>query len=386
MKTKDLRIYVIAGESSGDFIGAKIIQEMKLLDSNLTFECIGGSLIEKAIDKKSLFPIQKINMMGFLEILPHIWEIRKLIGLAIKDILHKNPNILITIDSPGFTYRVAQKIRMILPQTRIVHIVAPSVWAYKADRAAKYAKIYDMLLALLPFEPPYFTSQGLNCVHIGHPILEQDFYLNKKAARAEYSLSPNAKIISVTAGSRKSEILQNLPIFCDALTILKSNFEDIKVIFVLADKMHEELYLKQIERVNFEFILSYDKLKAFGASDISLAKSGTNTLEISASKTPMIVCYKINPCSYAIIRRIIKVKYISLVNIVADKSIIPELIQSSFTATNLAACATEILIDPNKGANQVQEALKYVEIIGGNQKTLPSSRKAAELIISLLNQ
>lgn len=295
------KIYLIAGEMSGDFIGCHLMTSLKNLyeseSKEITFAGVGGKLMEEAGLVSSLFPIKQINIMGFIEIIPHIFQILKLINMTVDDILSQKPDLLITIDSPGFTYRVAKKVRHLNPNLKILHIVAPSVWAYKPSRAFKYAKIYNYLFALLPFEPPYFYKVGLDCRYIGHPIMEQNFYEDKSKARGGLDIlsngiiSSNSKILCVTCGSRKGEIMRHMPIFTDAINIISSKYANLVVIFVISDPSHKELIKSFLTKSSFDYSFSTDRLKVFAASDVSLAKSGTNTLEIAASGTPMIDRY-----------------------------------------------------------------------------------------------
>lgn len=371
------KIYIIAGESSGDFIGEKVIDAIKSLKDNIKFIGIGGPKIIKAGSLSSLFPISQINLMGFFEILPHIFKLNKLIKNTVNDIISNDPDILVTIDSPGFTYRVAKEVRRIKPSLKILHIVAPSVWAYKPGRAKKFAKVYDHLLALLPFEPPYFTKLGLNCTYIGHPILEQPFIQDKHQ-------DLNQKIIAVTPGSRKAEILRHMPIFIQSLNILVKDIKNIKVIFVLSDLSFMPLLKNLLVRANFSFDFSINRLKIFGIADVALAKSGTNTLEIAASKTPLVVAYKMHPISFLILRCMIKVKYASLINIIADKEISPEFIQNKCTPKNIANSLKELLRNQEIAFAQVQESTKILDKLGFNNTSQKPSYLAAKVILQNL--
>lgn len=371
------KIYLIAGESSGDFIGSQLMQSLKSIITS-EFTGIGGPLMSQQ-GLKSLFPISEISLMGFFEVIPHIFRIKKLINQTIADIIEKSPDLLITIDSPGFTYRVAKQVRQIKPNLKIIHIVAPSVWAYKPGRALKYAKVYDHLLALLPFEPPYFEKVGLNCHYIGHPVLEQKFYHDKVALKSEFTIPDNAKIICVTPGSRKGEILRHMPIFCEALNIVSTEFKNLYVIFVLANADHQHLIEEFLKEAKFHFIFSTDRLKSFAVGDTALAKSGTNTLEIAASETSMIVAYKINTLSFLLISLLIKVRWISLINIVANKEIIPEFIQSNCNPQSIAMGLIDLLTKPQKAQKQLEESHMALNQLGFKNNTAPSD-VAARLI------
>jgi lipid-A-disaccharide synthase len=376
-------IYIIAGESSGDILGASIVKQLKdMTENRLLFHGVcGEELRSQGIE--SLFDINQINLMGFVEVLPHIFRVKKLIEQTALDIMAKKPDILITIDSPGFTYRVAKRVRELGSKMKMVHVVAPSVWAYKPGRALKYSKIYDHLLALLPFEPPYFEKVGLKATFIGHPILEQDFYLDKVAAKTELGVLPGTKVVVVTPGSRIQEIRRHMPIFKQALEIVNRTIPGIVAIFVLAQQKHQDLINEVMKDTTLQHQFSGDKLQAFCAADAALAKSGTNTLEIAASKTPMVVSYKLNFLSYLIIRCMIKIKFASLINIIAGKEILPELLQGNCKPNLIAEKLIELLKNPTISITQTEEAERILESLKtpDNQQ---ASKNAAQKILELL--
>ncbi|MCC8368719.1 MAG: lipid-A-disaccharide synthase [Rickettsia endosymbiont of Oxypoda opaca] len=365
------KIYFIAGEMSGDFIGSRIIGHLKN-NKELEFTGIGGKMMEEAGITKSLFPISEISLMGFIEIIPKFLKIKRLIALTVDDIINSAPDILITIDSPGFTYRVAKRLKKALPELKMIHIVAPSVWAYKPERAIKYAKIYDCLFALLPFEPPYFTKVGLDCRYIGHPIIEQEFYNDKLALRRELKIGDKEKILCVTVGSRRGEILRHLPIFIPAINNIAENYPNLTVIFTLADPSHEKIIQPFLVNTKFNYIFSNERLKSYAVADLALAKSGTNTLEIAASNTPMIVAYKLNIFSFFIIKLLIKIKYACLINIIADKEIIPEFIQFSCRSTLITSKLEELLLSPQKSQAQIVESQAALKQLGLKSSQTPS--------------
>lgn len=365
------KIYFIAGEISGDFIGSRIIEHLKN-NKELEFTGIGGKTMEEAGITKSLFPISEISLMGFIEIIPKFLKIKRLIALTVDDIINSAPDILITIDSPSFTYRVAKRLKKTLPELKMIHIVAPSVWAYKPGRAIKYAKIYDCLFALLPFEPPYFTKIGLDCRYIGHPIIEQEFYNDKLALRRELKIRDKEKILCVTVGSRRGEILRHLPIFIPAINNIAENHPYLTVIFTLADSSHEKIIQPFLVNTKFNYIFSNERLKSYAVADLALAKSGTNTLEIAASNTPMIVAYKLNIFSFFIIKLLIKIKYACLINIIADKEIIPEFIQFNCRSTLITSKLEELLLSPQKSQAQIVESQAVLRHLGLKSNQTPS--------------
>lgn len=380
-----MKFYFIAGENSGDFIGAKIIKSIKEINSDrineISFYGIGGPQMKLA-GIKSLFDFEQINLMGFFEILPHIFRINKLINETVNDIINNGTKILVTIDSPGFTFRVADKVRKLAPEIKLVHVVAPSVWAYKEGRAKKYSKVYDKLLTLLPFEPPYFTKYGLSSEFIGYPALEQDFYDKSKDLRQDFNIPDNQKIIAITPGSRKAEISRHMPIIREALDTLSATTR-LTAIFVQPNELHVNLINKYLVGAKFDFIFSSERLKSFAVSDLALAKSGTNTIEIAASGTPMIVGYKLNYLTYLIIKTCIKITYVNIINIISNKEVIPEYIQSNFTATNIANALNTLISDPIKTNSQTANAEEILKIIGLDKEQSPST-KAAEIISSMV--
>lgn len=378
-----MKFYIIAGENSGDFIGMQLVNALKQEQSDrVEFFGIGGRNMQ-SIGLESLFDIKQINLMGFFEVLPHIFQLKKLIDQTVVDVLSRSPEMLITIDSPGFTFRVASKVREMAPHIKLVHVVAPSVWAYKPGRAKKYAQIYDHILTLLPFEPRYFTKHGLASTCIGHPVLEQAFFKGSAGLRAEMNIVDDSKVIAVTPGSRRGEIARHMPIIRKAFDELSTTHK-IKVLFIQSDESNIQEILKYLGGVNFDYSFSTERLKSFAVSDCALAKSGTNTLEINASGTPMIVGYKLNALTYFLLRLMIKVKYASLINIIPDREIIPEYIQSEFNSENIVFALSDLLSDKNRSKSQVAEAQKILESIGFNTKQKPSS-VAAKKIIEILN-
>jgi len=379
-----MQFYIIAGENSGDLIGARLINHLRSKAvgdlGEFEFFGIGGNRMKEA-GQDSLFSMDEINMMGFFEILPHIFRINKLIDQTVEDIIVKNPKIVVTIDSPGFTFRVAKRLRELAPHIKLLHIVAPSVWAYKPGRAKKYAKIYDKLLTLLPFEPHYFTMHGLSSICIGHPALEQEFYSDSKELRAELDITDEHKVIAITPGSRRGEIMRHMPIISQVLDELATTHK-IKAVFVQPDESNVSVISKFLENSKFDYIFSTDRLKAFAAADCALAKSGTNTLEIAASGTAMIVGYKLHPVTFFAIKMMLRIKYASLINIIANREIIPEYIQSDFNAENVTHALSELLNDKDRARNQVIKSQQVLESIGFNSEK-KASESAAKIILGM---
>lgn len=325
------KIFIIAGEASGDLLGAKLIKAIKHNAGNdIEFYGIGGKRMEEE-GIKSLFPISEISVMGFLEIIPHIPNIFARINQTVEKIKQIEPDILITIDSPGFNFRIAKKIRQSGLITKLVHYVAPSVWAYKPERAKKIAEIYDQLLTLLPFEPQYFLKEGLDTKFVGHPIMEHTEF-NKIDIRKKYKIEKDEKILCVMPGSRVSEIKRILPEFCMTLNRLKGLVnEDFRVIIPTFPYL-KPIIVKILNRYNISAIIvetEDEKYSVFSEAYLALVKSGTNSLELAKFKVPMVVGYKVNPITAYLMKRMILIKYVSIVNIINNEMTIPEFIQEN---------------------------------------------------------
>jgi lipid-A-disaccharide synthase len=376
-----MKIYLIAGEHSGDFIGSQIISSLRHQNEHIELFGIGGPLMQQQ-GIKTLFPISEINLMGFFEVIPHIFRINKLINKTVEDIIEKKAQILVTIDSPGFTYRVAQRLKSRAPEIKLIHVVAPSVWAYKPSRAKKYAKLYDHLLVLFPFEIPYFTKFNLPTTCIGHPIFQQNFYSKDAVLKKEFTSDKNAKILAITPGSRLGEINRHMPIIVESLKKLALK-HPIVAIFVQPNDNLKAVIERFLYDARFEVRYTTDRLKAFAASDCAIAKSGTNTFEIAASSTAMLTGYKLNWLSYLLIRMVIKIKNICLINIISGEKIIPELIQADFNSHNIVWVADKILSDQTYREQQIREAQKVLRTIGFESDNKPGDL-AAEVILNYL--
>jgi lipid-A-disaccharide synthase len=373
------KIFIIAGESSGDFIGSLIIKRLNE-SSNYQFKGIGGAEMQKQ-NLDSIFPMDEISLMGFFEILPHIFKLKKLIKFTKKTIEEFNPDIVITIDSPGFCYRIASSLKGRI-NAKFVHIVAPTVWAYKPERAAKFAKIYDLLLALLPFEPEFFIKEGLKTEFVGHYIFEQNLCEDKRIFRIRHGIKLNEKLILITPGSRMGEVKTHLKIFLDAIKILNKKMEFSVVILAATDKIktyiEKELRKRNLSKI---FITSENKYEAYKSADVAIAKSGTNNLEISIHGTPIVTCYKLNFLSWAYIKLVSKIKFANLVNIMANKEIIPEFLQENCTAEKIASQIHLILNDKKIKQKQIEDSKKILNMM---RSTKGSASELSERQISLL--
>jgi lipid-A-disaccharide synthase len=359
---KPKKIFIIAGEESGDNLGAKLLKDLK--SEKLEINLIGGQNMERQ-GFSSLFPISEINLMGFAEILPHIPNLLKRINETAEYIMDNNIDVVVTIDSPGFNYRVAKKLKDKKYNGKIIHYVAPTVWAYKPERAKKTANLFDHLMCILPWEKHYFEKEGLKTSYVGHPVFDNLKILSddEKNIFKEGLINNNtkvtadSKIISCLVGSRKGEIKNLLPIYIDALNLINEKYKNITFAFLNTDRMNDYVldYLKSKD-VKFNYFCETEreeKHKILQISDCAIVKSGTISLEVAALNCPHIICYKVNALSYYIIKKMVKIDNVNLVNISAnidengvyknDSEIIPELIQSECNAKNIFNQIAKIL-------------------------------------------
>lgn len=340
-----MKVFLIAGEPSGDQIGAEIISALKTFLKSDDLFGIGGGVMLRSGLKNSLFRMEEISVMGFFEILPKIFHLRRLISKTVLEILRINPDIVITIDSPGFNVRVVNALRKAKFKGKIYHAVAPTVWAYKAKRAKQFAKIYDKLFCILPFEPEYFIKEGLDAKYICYPPLFRLLPVLKKAQTKE-------TYFILMLGSRESEILHHLQFGKDIVCLIKQKIPEVK--FVLPTlKNLEHLLLGHFPN---EIIVTGEgeKIKYLQMACFSISKSGTCAVENAFFGIPSVVFYKVNWLSFLAIKLMIKIKFVNLINIILNTEAIPEFIQSNAKPSKIAEKVVEIYRNPSLVEKQIE--------------------------------
>lgn len=370
-------IYLIAGEASGDALGAGLINAMKAEYPNARFTGIGGESMQ-ASGLESLFPYKELSVMGFAEIVPHIPKFLKLLRQTVRDIESKKPDVVVTIDSPGFNFRLAGMLKK-NPNTssiKRIHYVAPSVWAYKPGRARKTAGLFDMLLAVLPFEPPYFEKEGLTTVFVGHPVLWEKKNGDEACFRSRHKLASNEQLLLMLPGSRIGEVKHHLPVFLEAVR-LTAGFRGV----VLAGPQVKE-FIKQLVPADIIVCDIAEKYDAFSAATAAISKSGTVTLELAAYGVPMIVAHKVGMVSAWLLRKMVMIKYASLVNIAANKAIVPELLQENCTVAEIRQALTELL-SPEEMQRQRKSCADAINILRADNTASPSVLAARAVYATL---
>ena len=346
-----MKIVIITGEESGDVLGASLVDALKKTSIG-EFELygIGGSLLLKR-GIQNYHHINEISVMGIVEVIPKILKIRRIINNVTQAVLELKPDIVITIDSPDFTLRVAKKIKSNNPKIKILHYVAPSVWGWRPKRVLTVKAAVDQLLTILPFEKEIFEEQKISTTFVGHPITSK---LKPNISYSEFNskhLQRNSKpILLVLPGSRKPEIDKLLNIYLDAIETFNI-YQKFSIVLPIKKELSE--YIKNIikeKSISYEITIldSEDaKYEAFVVADYAIATSGTVALELSYFNIAYLVAYKFNYLSYAIIKSLAKAKFANLINIINDKENIPELIQSRCTVKNIGSVFSKIVNDNN---------------------------------------
>lgn len=328
-----MRVFVIAGEPSGDRLGGALMAGLRSLQLDIDFDGVGGPMMQSQ-GLQSLFPMDELSVMGIAEVLPKLRQLKHRIAETASAVLNANPDVLITIDSPDFCLRVARLVRA-QRNVHTVHYVAPSVWAWRPGRAAKMAKVIDHVLALLPFEPPYMEAAGMACDFVGHPVVAepQANTAQVEAFRTEHGLG-DAPVLLVLPGSRKGEVSRLTPVFGETLRRLMPDHPGLRVVVPAAVAVVDQVMaaasgwpgdpLVIDPRVGDAATAAAHKRAAFRAADVALAASGTVSLELAAAGTPMVVAYGVNPISWMIVRRMARVDTVTLVNLVSETRVVPE--------------------------------------------------------------
>lgn len=341
-----MKLFLIAGEPSGDRLGAALMAGLRTLRPDVTFTGVGGPLME-AEGLQSLFPMEELSVMGLAEVLPKYRALRRRMIETAEAVVAEAPAALITIDSPDFCLRVAHRARAARSDLRTIHYVAPSVWAWRPGRAAKMAKVIDHVLALLPFEPPYMEAAGMTCDFVGHPVVGEPLASAAEAAafRQAQGIAADAPLLLALPGSRRGEVQRLGPRFGAALRSVIATQPKMRIVVPtvrgVADLVREMVKDWPGQPVVIDG--KDDKRAAFAAADGALAASGTVSLELAANGVPMVVAYDFNPVSRFIIWRLAKVNTVTLVNLVTDTRTVPERLGHDCTPDQIAPAVLEML-------------------------------------------
>lgn len=342
-----LRVFLIAGEVSGDKLGGALMAGLNSL-CDVEYDGVGGPLMQ-AHGLTSRFPMDELSVMGLAEILPKYRQLKARIREMADAIIETKPDVLITIDSPDFCLRVAKLVKE-RSDIRTVHYVAPTVWAWRSGRAAKMSAFIDHVLALFPFEPPLMEAEGMDCDFVGHPVVAetQASEADAVAFRQNHGLE-NVPVILALPGSRKGEVARLSDRFGESLRLIENNQPNARVVVPCSAPVYE-LVQQQTQNWPFQPILippdSKEKAAAFKAADLALAASGTVSLELAAAGTPMVIAYDMAWLSRIIISRLLKVDTVTLVNLVSETRSVPEFIGKNCEPMKIAQAIENTLRNP----------------------------------------
>ncbi len=369
-----LKVYLIAGEPSGDLLGARVMRALKKLEPDTQIFGVGGESMQTE-GLKSLFDIKDLAVMGFFEVLPQLPKILKHFKEIQSDINQKKPDIIMTIDSYSFSARVHKMLKKNGCTVPHVHLVAPQVWAWKKGRTKTIGHFVDHLFCLLPNEPAYFAPYGMPATFVGHPVIEGGADKgDSNVFREKYNIPKEKRIVCLLPGSRSNEIKYLLNDFMKTADNLYATNSDLFFVIPTVATVHDKIKKKMEnwQTPHLVIIGEKERYNAFAAASAALAASGTVSLELALAGVPHLIAYRLNPITAAIAKRILKVKYVNLINLIMDQPIIPELLQENCTVSKLTQTMRQLL---QGDSQQTQDAL-----IKLGKGTTPSEKVAENLI------
>ncbi|WP_435258814.1 lipid-A-disaccharide synthase [Thioclava sp. FR2] len=365
---------MIAGEPSGDRLGAALMAGLKQLNPGVTFSGVGGPLMQEQ-GLQSLFPMEELSVMGIAEVLPKYFHLKRRIAETAQAALAAKPDAMITIDSPDFCLRVASIVKAALPDFKTVHYVAPSVWAWRPGRATKMARVIDHVLALLPFEPPYMTAAGMSCDFVGHPVVAEPLATPEERAL----MAGDGPLILALPGSRRGEVTRLAPVLGQVLARIKAAHPTARVALPTVRGV-ADLVAELTENWAFKPQIIHDpaeKRAAFAVADVAIAASGTVSLELAANDCPMVIAYDMHPLTLWLMRRAALIDTVTLVNLVSDTRVVPEFIGETCRADLIAPAVLQLL---ENGAGPQAEAMRLTMERLGKGGEAPGLRAARSVL------
>ena len=385
LPAKPLSLMLVAGEPSGDLLGGQLMAALRAVtgDSVQIFGMGGPAMTAQGLT--SLFPLKDTAVMGLREVVPKIPLILRRVRDIVAVAMTRRPDAVVLIDSPDFNHRIARRLKRLAPEIPTINYVAPQVWASRQYRARQMAHDFDLLLALLPFEPPFFEKYGLHTVFVGHPVIERARLMTGGSElRARLGIAPDAPVLCVLPGSRTSEIRFILPVFRDAVAEIARRVPGL--ITLLPTVPHVAARVRAATE-NWPAPLHIiegdaDKFAAFHAANAALAASGTVTTELALARTPMAVAYRVGALTYALAQVLFRFKYFALVNLLLDRMAVPELLQHNATPQALADAVTPLLTDKAAAAKQIADLDEVAHLLGEGSE--PPSLRAARAIVDFV--
>lgn len=378
---KPFNIFLIAGEPSGDFLGARLIQALKRTKNRFEFKGMGGTQMIGA-GLQQILPFEGLSLMGFFQGLKKTLHLYRYARFLHQKILEEKPDLLITIDFPGFNFYLGKKLKGSgIPH---LHYGAPTVWAWRPWRAKSISRFLNHLLVLYPFEPPYFERYGLATTFVGHPLMEEKIpqKVNLLSFRKKWCIKEGTTVILLLPGSRESELEKHLPIFQETTRLLKEQRKSIHWIIPTLDSLKDSIPENGWGDTITVITSPDDKRAAYALAKGALAASGTAALELALARVPMIIAYKVGTLSAAIVRLLIKTPYVCMVNILLKRGIVPEMLQGNCKPILLAQKIQNFLTNDRAREKQLHAFDRVKTLLQAGDK--PPSTAAAEVVMEIL--
>ncbi len=391
---RPLKVFIIAGEPSGDKLGGDLMRGLQSLNKGtVEFQGVGGEMMQAA-GLKSLFPMSDLSIMGLLEVIPAIPKLKKRIKQTSDAAIAMDADVFITIDSPDFCLRVGKTLRAAKPDQYTIHYVAPSVWAWRPERAAKMAKTVDHVLALLPFEPMYMEREGMTCDFVGHPAANEDrpTQADIEDVLSDLNLSTSDNIISILPGSRKSEINRLLPIYMGAIKDILQDRPDVKFVLPAARPVLS-LIQEHLSKINLPITIldpsEFDPMVAeqrkravYAASQLAIATSGTIALDLAKQRCPMVIAYRASWMTERAVKRLAQTDRANLINIITDSYVVPELLFNKCSSKAVSKATLDILNNEETRNAQISACSTAMKHLGEGHDN-PEVRSALSVMNAL---
>ena len=371
------KVFIVTGEPSGDKLASAVVFKLKKINPNIEYLAVGGSHLQ-SLGIKSIFDLKEITYLGFTSVLLNIFKIKKKINKTVEEIIKFNPDILFTVDSPDFTLRVAELVKKINKDIKIIHYVAPQVWVWRKNRVKKMKKFIDHILLLFNFEKKFFDDESIKNSFVGHPLLEIE---NRGKIDLGNVILEDKKIISLFPGSRNSETNVLLPILIDFIKLMNTKSPNYLFVFH-ATQENKNFLISTVRNSNIDNIdiISDEsiKLQTLLKSTFAVSKSGTVSLQISNANIPSIIIYKLNFINFMIFKILINVKFANIINIINEREVIPELLQNECNANEIYKSVSYLLNKPDLMNKQLLDCKKTID----NIRSKTSSSEESALILN----
>lgn len=382
-----MKYFLVVGEPSGDSLGAKLIEALKEQDPQAEFHGIGGNLMQAA-GMNTLLPMKELTVIGIWEAVMRLPQLMKVRNAIVQEVTKLEPDAVITIDFPDFNFLLQKKLRAnSAVKARLIHYVAPTVWAWRPGRAKLVAQFLDAMICLFPFEPDYFKKHKLRSVFVGHPITQDNpAQGNEKNYREMHEVPDNALLLGLFFGSRESEFKNNAQIIKETAIYISEKIDNVHLVIPTLEALEYDV-LQLLQDINIPAYVESDqkhKWDAMAACDAAIAVSGTVGLELAYAGVPHVIVYKTHPLTFLIVRLLAKVKYAHLANIILGNQVVPEFLQFNCKPEKVSAKVLELLASDEEANKQKSEMTKIRDVLDNNKDERPSMR-AAKYIIKLLN-